>query len=243
MEPSIDICQRWDIVDADGRRTPRENDLRRMAASRGTSIAVGGLLVLCFCAGVAHSDAPLPSSTWGGTTMGQGNALIVQGNGGLDIGGLVGLQLGYARALRSDLDLGIVAQGIAGIGWATGATARTRYHMLTCGNFHLALDVPISLHAYLDGDAPHLVIVGAEPGVMMSSWLGARVEVFYGAAFRAFHAPDTLFIGPQARAGVALTLGQFAIALGGNLSYLFITDTPAERELMGDLSVAFHFGT
>jgi hypothetical protein len=78
---------------------------------------------------------------------------------------------------------------------------------------------------------------------MMSSWIGDRVEVFYGAAFRVFHAPDTMFVGPQARAGMVVALGRFAIALGGNLSYLFITDTPPESAVMAELSMAFHFGT
>jgi len=145
--------------------------------------------------------------------------------------------------LQRDLDVGIAAESNAGIGVAVGATARARYHVVSRGNFHLALDVPLSVHSYVDGTSPHLVIVGAEPGVMMSSWIGDHVEVFYGAALRVLHAPNTVFVGPRARAGVVVTPGRFAIALGGNLSYLVITDTPPESAFMADLSVAFHFGT
>jgi hypothetical protein len=177
----------------------------------------------------------------GGSTLGQGSAIWAQASGGLDVNGVVAAQLGYAFAVERNFDLGIAVQGNIGLSNAIGGTIKARVRAVDRGAFQLGFEIPVSVDVYTKS-SPALTMVGVEPSLLMSSFCGRHVEIFYGVGARFFALPGNFLAGPQARAGIALPFGFFEIFLSGRVSYLFDNAVPASLDGTAELGLVFHIG-
>ena len=200
------------------------------------------LLAASLLALSAHAEeAPPRRSLWGGRTLVDGNALWANMSAGLDMTGLLALQVGYVRALRRDVDLGASVGAIEGVGRAYGGGVKARYHFARFGSFDLATELPLSLQVYTDGPPPHLYVYGAEPALMMSWTTTARTELYYGAAARGFLTSDTVMAGPEARVGGSYTYKAFSVFATGRASWLYATLTPPQATFSLDAGASVQF--
>jgi hypothetical protein len=199
------------------------------------------LFVVMSTCEAAQAAAPGWSS-WGGTTLGSGGAATVEVGGGVDVDGLARVGVGVAGALEDDLDLGVVAHGYAGDGWAVGGTAKAKWSLVPEGPVRLALELPITVDTYVDGPPPRLVVGGIEPGVALSSPISDRIELLYGVRGRLFFLSGLVAGGPEVRGGLAVRWSHFGVAFTGEASELFVTGAPGRPAWSAALEAAWHWG-
>lgn len=182
------------------------------------------------------------SRLWGGETLGAGHAITLQASAGFDVNGLISPQVGYSVALNRRVDLGIAVDTIAGVGWALGGSARLRVHLFDYGSLHGALEVPFSVDAYVDTQPPHLLVFGFQPGLVLSNGFGRNFEIFYALQARVFSLSDIVIVGPQVRAGAALSFRFVSFFVAGNASYLVVTDARDRPAWSLELGAAIYLG-
>ena len=182
-----------------------------------------------------------PYSVWGGGTLESGQAIWLRGTAGLDINGLTTVQLGVSRAVSSKLDLGVGMQATVGVADALGGTLLGRARFVRRQSFRLGAELPLSVDVYPTSSEP-VYIFGAEPTLLMSSYLSSRVELFYGPGARFYLIEGTSLVGPQARAGVAFYSGAAALLLAGKGSYLFVSDLTNRFAWALELAVSVRWG-
>ena len=203
------------------------------------------LATVLLCAVVARAEessgGAAPWGLWGGATLGKGDALWGRAGMGVDVNALANAQFGYAHALDPNVDLGVALQGNWGLADALGGTVKLRLRMLQRDSFHLGVELPLSVDVY-PRSRPMLAVVGFEPTLLMSSFLGEHLELFYGGGGRIFAISDVLLGGPQLKAGLAVRFGCFAVFVAGKASYLFTAGRPGLVQGGAELGIAFDLG-
>ena len=164
-----------------------------------------------------------PYSLWGGGTLGSGQALWLRGMAGLDVNGLTTVEVGLSRAMHQKFDLGAAVHATLGVSDALGGLVQGRVNILRRQSFRLGAELPLSIDVYPTSSEP-VFVFGAEPALMMSTYLSPRVELFYGPSARLYLIEGVAIVGPQGRAGMTFYWGGAAFSLAGKSSYLFVSD-------------------
>ena len=181
--------------------------------------------------------APERRGLWGGATLRSGQAFWTQLGVGFDSDTQAVARVGYMRALGSHFDASAELDSTSGSAGGLGGAIRGRFGVIAGDRFHLAADAGLRIWSYRDGP----VLWGGEGGIMGSSFVGRRWELFYGAAMRLYRA-DELQWGPQLKGGIDVSFGDVSCALAFDASRLMMTGTPATTVASGVLSVGFRFG-